>query len=341
MIYLFFRFFHSFFCFFCSALVHFGMSAARFAMRYLLYVIFFDYIVVGSSQSILNNSYHASDLVRKTHQLPHWNRHLEPVDSTFSITTDSSWNSYTESVVVFPSIIGAAFLTAVVAFQVGLLCRCCFKSCACHPRDRHASSERQDSTMRLYNGIKTSRRRCKVSFFLVLCIIIIADQGIFSAKYHMNHAVKTAKDSIDFFHDTFVVLEDAGYELENSGDEIYTQVNVSTSTCQEASNLLPYVESYEEYIDSYISYVDPIPDNAQDLKHTVYEYGIVSLNLVVFSFYAGVLFLLLLFIIAYFCKSEGGMKVTIGVSQVIVLGLIISVCTELIVLVIFFGLIDS
>lgn len=52
------------------------------------------------------DDYQASPLVLNVHELPHLNERLEIVDSSFHITFDSKWNSYTKSLIPLPAVIG-------------------------------------------------------------------------------------------------------------------------------------------------------------------------------------------------------------------------------------------
>ena len=229
-------------------------------------------------------SYSAIDIVRQVHSLPHLNLELEQQSNDFDITYDDYNNSYTQSLVTLPVLIGGLALFLLFAFQVYLLFASC---CACCPQ-RNALGES-------VRGKKTIRTRLALA--VVIIGVFIVNQIVLFGNAELSRGVDHLKDGLDYLESTFKKLDDDGNKLLSYGDDLSAQwTNASLTGCAAAAQLVPYIDEYDSYVNDYLDVVSPVSDQCSDISDDAHDwavgykddsiwilYAIIMVNAIVFS----------------------------------------------------------
>lgn len=284
-------------------------------------------------QSILNNTYHTLYVVRQTHRLPHLDENLNTVSNDFGITSDSLWNDYTRSLLPLPIIVGVVLIISVVAFQAALLCRFCFKCCNCSPKNLRASTNTYPSALNAARKIDRSRT-CLIIFFFVFCfLVVVAQHGIFVGRLHISDAVHKFSDSIDALSVTASDLVDIGYDMDTSGESVEDKVDAAVPTCPQANNIYPYIETYDDAVGDYIDLMEPISGDSDNLDDYLHDVVLHNMKIAIWCMYAAIMGCVMIYLVAYACRSKTTMKVGIGLGEVMVILFTALCCAELIILV--------
>lgn len=142
----------------------------------------------------------------------------------FAITAESRWNSYTDSLVPFPTMIGICGVILVL-IPVGILVSryWCHRS-KCLPtvvqEYLQTMMTRSPSRNSTFTEVATYRQCALFSFIACLVLVMIVNQGVLLAESPRNQSVRSAKDSLSSMRRTFNDLTHQGYGLEDTGDVI-------------------------------------------------------------------------------------------------------------------------
>jgi hypothetical protein len=181
-------------------------------------------LITASLTIVFGGKYEPSHIVKHFHRLPHLNQHLHSVNNEFAITSESRWNSYTDSLVPFPTIIGICGVL-LVFIPVGVLVSRYWCNCAkCLPTVVHEYLQtmmtRSPSRNSTFTEVAMYRQCAMFSFIVCLIVVMIVNQGVFLGETPRNHSVQTAKDSLSSMKQTFNDLTHQGYGLEDAGKVI-------------------------------------------------------------------------------------------------------------------------
>jgi hypothetical protein len=170
---------------------------------------------------VSGGNYEPSHVVKQFHGFPHLNQHLHSVNNEFAITSESRWNSYTDSLVPFPVIIGICGVLLVL-IPVGVLVSRYWCNCAkCMPKVVHEYLQtmmaRSPSRNSAFIEVAMYRQCALFSFVACLIVVMIVNQGVFLGETPRNHSVQRAKDSLSSMKQTFNDLTHQGYGLQDTG----------------------------------------------------------------------------------------------------------------------------
>lgn len=271
-----------------------------------------------------NTSSQPSNLVEYVHNFPHMDFELHPVSNNFDVYIDNQWTIYTQSVITFPLSCLAFIIIGVVALQICILMRYVNPHFQCVPekREKHLyMALHQENGM---NRIVHSRSRTLKYFlcFLVLffSIIQVFLVGIFLVGFGAEKVISSIKN-ID---DTFSGLIINGNNLDFSTTTLDTSLNSAVPTCPEADNIRFDVDIavLESCTRSYQYIVDPIPDQVNECRDLIHEYGIAKTSNIGFATYGTVILLILLYVMALlYARIPLAMKSMIGVSELCIIAL--------------------
>lgn len=293
---------------------------------YLQETNYFQFILIICFNKLLYKSrtvqlaYHIFSMpdlaIRNIHNTPHLNYNLEPHSNEFAITSDSIWNSYSQSIITLPIIIGLLGITCVICFQFFWCC----EACCCRKMTRAEGTTRQEILDWMKNKIE-SRKRVTLMFYILIAMVVISMATYYSAVVDVNDGFNTYYDALDYLDNTFTVLADEGDTLQQEG--VYLSYNFGNSTCEAAPYLLDSVTVYQAYVSDYMSYVEPVQDpvsNAHDQGKYFNTWKMVVLWSV-----AGLIYItLILFFLSHLCRGKVMMHVAIGFSEIVLMFLIVS-----------------
>lgn len=247
---------------------------------------------------IYNDTYSTSTMVEQMHQLPHLSSSLTTEDNTFDITVDSTWNSYTRSLLPLPLILMALALLSVVVFQ----CATCCAACCRKPNQAPVQ------TSGLWN--------CRIAFFFALAVVLLFDQSLIFGSKYLGDGVSTADDGLDFVGNTFTLLDNYGSDLTADGDALQEDFTNSANinNCDEAATLNDYMDDYFTYVDEYTSLVSDVPGKVNDAQDALHKYGVDYKNKTIWVFYGMFIVCLGIYALGMLCSSKlvvfAGMTVT-------------------------------
>lgn len=271
--------------------------------------------------------YEPLEIVRSMHSLPHLNARLQRQSNDFDIDHDELFNSYTQSLLPLPIIIGALAILVLLVYHIYLCARCC--CCRQYsepptPAEVKRNKERCVST------------RCKVLLLFVVCLLgtIICDQGVLVGNAALNKAVRKLDDGLDYLLDTFDSLVAAGDSLESDGDDLRELFNeAGNSGCAGAENLDQYIDDYDQYVSDYQDQVDSFPGEIDDAKDSVNKYGVQYKNYFLWALYAAILVAAAFLSIGILAKYDCWIYFSISLTDLILMFLFLILTIEMIILV--------
>lgn len=184
--------------------------------KIILIFFFFSFSVIFS--------YNPLQIIQNFHSLPHLNSKLKEVDNNFGITSESRWNSYTDSLIPFPFIIGILGITIIIIPIFILISRLWCKCSKCLPIEVNEYLQ----TMMIYSPSKNPnfdkvvkyRQYALTAFVACIFGLVIMNQGVFFGESTRRNAVREAEDSLASIKSTFRDLTSQGYELQLIGGVI-------------------------------------------------------------------------------------------------------------------------
>lgn len=250
--------------------------------------------------------------IQNLHNTPHLSYNFVLQDNEFGITSESVWNSYSQSIFTLPVIIGVIGFLCVLSFQIFW---CCTSSVSWP--DRVSRSE----TYAWMKESISSRKKITILFYVSLALVIVSMSTYYSAVIRINDGFSTYYDALNFLDDTFTTLDHEGDNLEQQG--VYIGYNLGNSTCPAAPTVADTLDYYYAAIEDYEEYVEPVSSpvsNANDQGHYFSKWKTV----VVWSVAGAIYFGIALFFIAHYCHSKVLMHVAIGVTELVLIVVIAS-----------------
>lgn len=240
-----------------------------------------------------NTSYTPSDIVKRMHEVLHLDSSLSEVSNQFDITTDSTWNDYTKSLLPIPIICMAIGLLAVLIFQISSCCYCCCKKKPLAPEYRDP------------NAPNTPLRNCWIAFAVFFVVVLVYDQSMIFGNEYLTDGVSTVNGGLDYLETTFTDLDNYGDQLNGQGDRLVADFQNSLDAgCAASQVFLNNMDEYFEYVDEYQSYVQDVPDQCSDAQDAVHQYAVDYKEKTVWVFYAMFIVCLLIFLFGMICKSK-------------------------------------
>jgi hypothetical protein len=250
------------------------------------------------------------------HNTPHLNSDFSSSSNDFAITSDSVWNSYSQSVLTLPILIGAIGIFFVLSFQ---LFWCC-KTCCCSGTTRSGGTTRTEVYAWMKEKI-SSRRRVTVWYYTFMVIIFFSMAAYYSAVISINNGFDTYYDSLNYLDDSFTTLSYEGDVLAQQSVDLSSKL--AMSNCSAAPAISDSLQFYDSAIDEYNSYVDPVSSPLSDaIDHGRY----FSLwKLLIMWSVAGVIYLsLAAFFFAHYLRSKCMMHFAIGFTELVLILIILS-----------------
>jgi len=240
-----------------------------------------------------NTSYSPSDIVKRMHEVLHLDSGLSEVSNQFDITTDSTWNNYTKSLLPIPIICMAIGLLAVIIFQISSCCYCCCKKKPLAPEYRDP------------NAPNVPLRNCWIAFAVFFIIVLVYDQSMIFGNEYLSDGVSTVNGGLDYLEVTFNNLTSYGDQLDGQGDRLVADFQASISTgCAASNTFLANMDEYFSYVDEYQSYVEDVPGQCSDAQDAVHKYAVDYKDKTVWVFYAMFIVCLLIYLFGLLCKNK-------------------------------------
>ena len=255
-------------------------------------------------------AYKPSALVRQTHQTPHLSPKLVPRSNEFQLdysssTADIRSNTYGESVVVLPALIGALGILSLAIFFLTLCFRCCWKKrCGCAPDESSLKTATKED-LESWTHRETTRRDAAKRWFVVF--IVLTALVIHAAMYG-NAEISTATTSgiseISFFKDTFQALEDQGNTMSDLGLDISSEFAAAQISCPavSATSYQTYIDEYNTAVNDYLNTVSPIAPKMEGLSNMADTYGVTYKDYAMWITYCICMFLLLMYLLAHIVR---------------------------------------
>lgn len=158
----------------------FSLYSSLFKYNFKLFFIFLNILIFFISSTSSSSSYQPRQSVIRLHNLPHLNTKLNEVNNKFDITTSSLTNTYTQSLLIFPIILGSIGIILLLFYLFGLLFSCCFKCCNCNPLTRK-------------NNPQIDKRNLTILFFSCMIVILSFDLTVLSGNASISRGVGRGK----------------------------------------------------------------------------------------------------------------------------------------------------
>ena len=268
-----------------------------------------------------NDTYSPQTVVRQVHKILHLNSALEKQDNTFYITTESTWNGYTKSLLAIPIICMSLGLLSVLVFQ----CVSCFTACCRKPGA--VDPDPRQGYLNLLN--------LRIAFVVGLLIVLVYDQSILFGSSFLGDGVSTASDSLDYLDATFTTLNTYGDDLNDEDYELQEDFNKSyqINNCSQAEDLSSYISDYFGYVEDYTSLIVDIPDKVENAQDFLHQYGVDYKNKSIYVFYAMFIVCVGIYAVAMLFSQKWAVFAGIGTSNCVMTLTFIIVGVEMVILV--------
>jgi hypothetical protein len=282
-------------------------------------------------------AYSPSPLVKFVHSKPHLDSSFNVVNSTFALSIEGSSSPqndpYLESITTLPATIGGVCFLFILGFIVSLLGRCCCKSCSCAPDESEAGNTKEELLQWTAKYVKR-REKYKSCYIYAFILVLLAVNIMHYGNVLLTDAAQGTSDGLTFFRDSFQMLSNEGVNLYDYGTTVEEGLMLADDDgCYDYSLVKPYMDSYFQAVSDYQSVVDPIPPEMDDLNDTLELYGITYKNLSIYVLYGVVMFVLLIYIIAYCMKVRAVMGCASVLSCAVVVAILLLCVVEMILVV--------
>lgn len=206
--------------------------------------------------------------------------------------------SYLERALYTPIIIFALGLVALILFNLGLLCRCCFQSCRCMPSQENESAFKRNALI------------LRIFFFLFLLIAIIIDQLVFLGNQDVDTGVKLINDQVAKLQLVLGNIENNAKLLQSYGYDMTDEYNAAKTSCA-STHISGYdseISTYQSSMDSLVSALKPVTKNLNNVHDYIQLYGIFYRNIALYIIWGLAILCCLLILFFFFLKTLTGMK---------------------------------
>lgn len=169
-----------------------------------------------------------------------------------------------------------------------------------------------------------------------MCLTLAANQILIVGSGYLSQGVNTAIDALDSLENTFSNLVFSGDELSNEGNAIvqyFQSAMTTTSTCDTQPLINEMNSAYFPNVNLYQSDVSPVPNDCDTAANNLEYYGVNTKNNVIWVLYVVMTLGVLIYAVGLWFKSKLILKVSIGMSELLMV-IFFVVCTiEMIALV--------
>jgi len=220
------------------------------------------------------------------HQVLHLDSEARAVNGDFDITTESTWNDYTKSLLPIPILCAAIGLLGVFIFQMSACCYCCCKKRPVVPATRDS------------NASNIPLRNCWITFLFFLVAVLVYDQSLIFGNQYLGNGVSTVNDGLDYLETTFTTLNNDGDVLNTYGVQLLSDFENSVDRgCASSPAFVDSMDDYFSYINEYTSYVEDVPGQCADAQDAVHRYAVDYRDKTVWVFYG----MFLVCLVIYLC----------------------------------------
>jgi hypothetical protein len=273
--------------------------------------------------------------VRAAHSIPHFDNTFTIVDSSFNVLEGGSINStYLLGVMSMPICIMVIGVLSIIIYQLCLCfrfcCQCCCRTCnAYHPM---IVPENDKSIF----CVRLLRHRPLLMAFFWICLIFAAVANFCMYIGHTNiaKAFHTGGNSLTALADVLYNVDDATAGLVASANGMYDLMNSQTcdqffSSDDDASEQLSIFNTSSQHVGGVIG---NFPSKIDDARDTFVSYQGMT-DLVLFIYFAFILFIILLHVLLTCCRSKAFLNFLIAFTELVVLTLTLVAGVEMIVVV--------
>lgn len=274
-------------------------------------------------------NFQSSRDVLAANSIPHFIVHPFVNDTQVGLTEGSFYVNfsnrdatldYIQSIVIFPLALFIISVFVLIIVQIVSLSRyaCGNSSLSCcrAEENQHALSS------------------IKIAYIAFTTTALVALSFVFLGNTWMNDGIETSIMGLNAMSILFEDLSYLGVVLNQTGQEIYVLSNDIISNCCILNDCTAYSKSTNNVASSLKSVGGIIYSEATGfsqkldmLSDRFYEHGVVQKNIVLYSFYALVAFLLLLLFIAAFIDRKGYLQMLVFLSNLYIIFLLTISCS--------------
>ena len=273
------------------------------------------------------SDYKPSGLVVQMHNVPHLDSRFNEVDSTFNVTRNMQWSSYTESLVTVPVLIFAVGVFGLLVFLFFL----CIRSSS-FTYTRFNAHEDMDEESVLGSSEREKGREPTMlppdymitTFWACVCAAFVLNMLIFVGNARVSEGVGKGDDSLYHLEYAFEDLQTISTSLLDQGADLSDLFDTAEENgCDRVSYASSYLGDYDQRVQSFSYNIEPIEPKVVSARKKIDSYAVDKKNGLVFTIFAVVTVSLLLFVVTWKVKSVVGLKASIGISSIVVfMGLI-------------------
>jgi len=278
-------------------------------------------------RSLLSADYQPSGFAKAAHRLPHVNQGGKLESGEF---LQPDLTTYFMSLITAPLVVFVLCIVATILFLLAMLFRCCCWCLKCKPREMPESE--QDKL------ILIKRRNNKlITFFAFLILLVVADHAGFWGMAKFNDGMVSIQDGMGTLKDNFNYLDSNVVSMGVSSAALSAAMKLNyggTSSCDPSSlsNNIDTLTSAINTLSGLSSAPGPIFDSAQGY---IQQYAIEGKNSAYYIFYAILLAVAVLYLIALKLKSKCMMYFLVGLSVILTVLLTLFYVVEWIVVTLF------
>jgi hypothetical protein len=244
--------------------------------------------------------------------------------------------NYVIGLVIFPAIIFALGIFSLAVYQCALCCRFCFHKCcpnACKCCYNKYDSQEADLGERLKYHTKA-----RVGFFTFLALAFVADCMVFIGSTKCTQAINDLGDSMQTIANILLAIVSAVNGIASSTRTVglavyqapcssaFAYYNIQTTFSTEANNTATSIANVA-------GIVGTIPSNILDTRSTMLDNGPRDKDLVIYVYFASVIFFIGVFVLGYFARIKTLLTVAVVLTEFIVFTLTVVAVFEMLVVV--------
>ena len=227
---------------------------------------------------------------------------------------------YLTSVVVFPVILLAIGVFVLFFYHFIFCCFCCR---CCKLVDK-VSPDKEELDEGRVHRIHNSRCHTTATFFVLLLSVFVVNNVFIGYNENMTEGVHSMGDGFDIVSDRIGLIADSLLNISDTTALAHAKLTAASSSgCAVPSSVVGYINDIADTSDDLHGSVETIPDGVDDSKDNMKIYLIDYKNQIMFSAYAVVLALLLVYLICYFIKSVCLIRILVMISDLFLLGMLI------------------